>query len=61
MVEEYPDGDAQFSGASAALDFAVWSLTDQMRAIETTDAKSERALTVAMAVIACSRALLHSS
>ena len=41
-----------FEGASAALEFAIWSLDEQMRAIQTTDAKSERAITLGVAIVA---------
>ena len=51
MVDEQPSEAPAFEGASAALEFAVWSLSDQVRTIETTDGKSERALTLAVAVI----------
>lgn len=48
------DGERErnFEGAGAALEFAIWGLSDQVRTIERTDAKSERAMTLAVAIFA---------
>ena len=42
----------KYEGAAAALEFAMWSLDEQLRAIQTTDAKSERAITLGVAIVA---------
>ena len=44
--------ERNFEGAGAALEFALWSLDEQMLAIRTTDAKSEHAITLAVAILA---------
>ena len=45
-------GEPRFEGASAALEFAIWSLDEQLRTIKDIDAKAERALTLAVAILA---------
>lgn len=52
MTTEGTDGKQGFNGAGAALEHAVWSLSDQVRTIERTDGKSERAITLAVAILA---------
>ena len=47
MTTGAADGEQGFDGAGAALEHAVWSLSDQVRTIERTDGKSERAITIA--------------
>ncbi|MYE32340.1 MAG: hypothetical protein F4X80_06785 [Chloroflexi bacterium] len=42
----------EYGGAAAALEFARWSLDEQLRAIKDIDAKSERAITLAVAIVA---------
>ncbi len=42
----------QYGGAGAALEFALWSLDEQLQTIKTLDAKAERALTLAVAILA---------
>ena len=52
MTNDEPGHEPGFDGAAAAQEFAVWSLDEQLRAIRTTDAKSERAITLAVAILA---------
>lgn len=42
----------EYAGSAAALEFALWSLDEQLRAIKDIDAKSERAITLAVAIVA---------
>ena len=49
-------GERKFEGAGAALEFAIWSLDQQQQALRDFDAKSERALTLAVAILAISAA-----
>lgn len=42
----------EYAGAAAALEFALWSLDEQLRTIKDIDAKAERALTLAVAILA---------
>lgn len=44
--------ERNFEGAGAALEFALWGLSDQVRTIERTDAKTELAMTLAVAIFA---------
>lgn len=43
---------SEYGGAGAALEFALWSLNEQLQTIKEIDAKSERALTLAVAILA---------
>lgn len=52
MTTDDVGGEREFEGAGAALEFAIWGLSDQVRTIERTDAKSERAMTLAVAIFA---------
>lgn len=42
----------EYGGGGAALEFALWSLDEQLQAIKDIDAKAERALTLAVAILA---------
>lgn len=42
----------EYGGAGAALEFALWSLDEQLQTIKEIDAKAERALTLAVAILA---------
>lgn len=52
MTTDGGERERNFEGAGAALEFAIWSLDEQLLAIRTTDAKSERAITLAVAILA---------
>ena len=52
MTTDGGGGDREFEGAGAALEFAIWSLDQQQQALRDFDAKSERALTLAVAILA---------
>ena len=56
MATDGGGDEREFEGAGAALEFAIWGLDEQMLAIRTTDAKSERAITLAVAILAISAA-----
>ena len=43
---------SEYGGAGAALEFALWSLNEQLQTIKDIDAKAERALTLAVAILA---------
>ena len=43
---------SEYGGAGAALEFALWSLDEQLQTIKDIDAKAERALTLAVAILA---------
>lgn len=47
-----PEPATKYEGAAAALEFATWGLDDQIRTIERTDGKSERAITLGIAIVA---------
>ena len=42
----------EYEGAGVALEFALWSLDEQLQTIKEMDAKAERALTLAVAILA---------
>ena len=42
----------EYEGAGVALEFALWSLDDQIRAVERIEGKSERAITLGVAIVA---------
>ena len=42
----------EYGGAGVALEFALWSLDEQLQTIKEIDAKAERALTLAVAILA---------
>ena len=52
MASDEPQPALEYEGAATALEFAIWSLDDQIRTIERTDGKSERAITLGIAVVA---------
>ena len=52
MTTDEVDQILQYEGAGAALEFAVWSLTEQLQTIKDIDAKSERAITLGAAIVA---------
>ena len=52
MVDGEPQPASEYEGASAALEFALWRLDEQLQAIKSIDAKSERAVTIAAALLA---------
>ena len=52
MPGDEPEPAMKYEGAAAALEFAMWSLDDQIRTIERTDGKSERAITLGITVVA---------
>ena len=56
MTTDDGGGERNFGGAGAALEFAIWSLDQQQQALRDFDAKSERALTLAVAILAISAA-----
>ena len=43
---------SEYGGAGAALEFALWSLSEQLQTIKDIDAKSERAITLGAAIVA---------
>jgi hypothetical protein len=43
---------SEYEGAAAALEFALWSLDEQLETIKEIDAKSERAITLGIAILA---------
>ena len=43
---------SEYGGAGAALEFALWSLDEPLQTIKDIDAKAERALTLAVAILA---------
>ena len=51
MASDEPQPASDYEGAGAALEFAMWSLDEQLRAIQTTDGKSERAITLGVAIV----------
>ena len=52
------DDDVKFAGARTAYEFALWSLSDQVTSIHATDAKSERAFTLAVALAGLTAAVV---
>ena len=52
MADNEPQPALEYEGAGPALEFATWSLDDQIRTIQTTDAKSERAITLGVTIVA---------
>ena len=42
----------EYGGAGVALEFALWSLNEQLQTIKEIDAKSERAITLGVAIVA---------
>ena len=52
MTSRTEEQAPRYEGATAALEFAIWSLDDQIRTMERTDGKSERAITLGVAIIA---------
>ena len=52
MASDEPQPAVEYEGAGAALEFAIWSLDEQLQTIKDIDAKAERALTLAVAILA---------
>lgn len=52
MISDEGGRERNFKGAGAALEFALWSLDQQQQALRGFDGKSERALTLAVAILA---------
>ncbi len=52
MATDDSEQHLEYEGAGAALEFALWSLDEQLQTIKNIDAKAERALTLAVAVLA---------
>ena len=51
MATDDPESAPELEGAGVALEFAIWGLDDQIRTIERTDGKSERAITLGVAIV----------
>ena len=52
MPGDEPEPAMKYEGAAAALEFAMWSLDEQLQTIKDIDARAERALTLAVAILA---------
>ncbi len=52
MAGDEPQPALEYEGSDLALEFAMWSLDEQLRTIKDIDAKAERALTLAVAILA---------
>ena len=52
MASDEPQPALEYEGAGAALEFAMWGLDEQLQTIKDIDAKAERALTLAVAILA---------
>ena len=52
MADNEPQPALDYEGAGPALEFALWSLGDQIQTIERTDGKSERAITLGITIVA---------
>ena len=52
MTSGDPQPGLEYEGDGAALELAMWSLDEQLQTIKDIDAKAERALTLAVAILA---------
>lgn len=52
MTTDASEQHLEYGGGGAALEFALWSLDEQLQTIKDVDAKAERALTLAVAILA---------